>query len=65
MTDIGWRASRALHHFVLNCVLPGQFNIDGINTLHSVVRMCYTVNTMGDFLGKLKQNPVCAQWFDS
>jgi len=65
MTNMGCRASRAPHHFVLKCVLPGQFDIDGTNTLNSVVRMCYTVNTMGDFSGTLKQNPVCAQWFES
>ena len=62
MTDMGWRASHALKHFVINCVFTDAFNIDCSNTLKAVVRMCYTVNPPGDLLGSLREDNICVQW---
>merc|ERR1719491_1910744 len=63
MTDMGWRASRALNHFVINCVFTDAFNINCTNALKAVVRMCYTVNRPGDLVGSLEEDNVCVQWY--
>ena len=63
MGDLGWRALRALNHFVINCVFTDALNINCTNTLKAVIKMCYTVNTPGDCLGSLREDSGCVQWW--